>query len=334
MRVRKTLATAAVLALAGALTTTGAAGATTTRSLTAQGPCGLLAYDAKHRPAYQHVVVIMDENLSAASFQASTQAPYLHGLAAACGSEADMHAATHPSQANYMAATSGVATASGLHSTSDNVFHQLQVAGKTWRDYAESMPTSCARQSAAAPTYRTGHTPAFWYTDLTKTANTCKQDDVPMSPALDQALATDKLPAFSWITPDLCDDMHWVDSCGYPTTSRVAAGDAWLGALIPRLTALPSYQAGHTLIIVTFDEGDGDDSTTSTGVDCTSAAYDLTHPDCQIPTIVASAYVKPGSVDTADHNLYTLLGTIEDILGLPRLGLAKNHPNLRAGLGF
>ena len=55
---------------------------------------------------------------------------------------------------------------------------------------------------------------------------------------------------------------------------------------------------------------------------------------CLIPTFVLSPYVVPGARDTRDHNLYSLLGTIEDILGLPRLGRAVGQPSLRPGLRF
>ena len=91
-------------------------------------------------PDYSHVVVVMDENVSEATLRTSTQAPYLHGLAAQCGSEKLMHAATHPSQANYMAATSGQATGVGVHTGNDNIFHQAQVQGDSWKSYEESMP--------------------------------------------------------------------------------------------------------------------------------------------------------------------------------------------------
>ena len=322
----------ATLALAAALLSP--AGAAASPRLGSVGPCGLLPYDSTAPPVYQHVVVIMDENLSYQNFLASTQAPYLQGLAAACGSEADMHAATHPSQGNYMAATSGVVSGSAVQTAADNVFHQLQVAGRSWRNYAESMPSSCAHQTLTVPLYKNGHTPAFWYTDLVTPRNTCAKFDVPLSPALDTAITTDRLPTYSWITPNVCDDMHWAATCTYPSTSRVAVGDTWLSTLVPRLTAMPSYQAGRTLVVVTFDEGDGDNPATSTGVDCADPTYYPLHPDCQIPTVVVSPYVVPGAVDTSDNNLYTLLATTEDIFGLPRLGRAVGSLGMRAGLAF
>jgi phosphatidylinositol-3-phosphatase len=341
LRRRRAVAAASALVAAAALVasslgvTSVASAATRTETTTPPpSPCGFLAYNSSQPPTYQHVVVIMDENLSYANFVASTQATYLHGLAAACGSETDLHAATHPSQPNYMALTSGFATGVGVHTANDNVFHQLQAKGKTWRSYSESMPSNCAKQTAAAPNYKTGHTPAFWYANLVKPSKTCAKYDVPLAPALATAISKDNLPAYSWITPNDCDDMHWLATCSFPTSSRVAAGDDWLEALVPQLTAMPSYQAGKTLIIVTWDEGDGDDAATSTGVDCTSPAYYPAHPDCQIPTIIVSPYVRPGATDATDHNLYGLLGTTEDILGVPRLGRAKGQPSLRTLLGF
>jgi len=203
------------------------------------GPCGALTYDPTDPPHYDHVVVVMDENLSYGQLQSSA-APYLKSLAAACGSETNMHAATHPSQPNYMAATSGLATVLGTHTTNNNVFHQAQVAGDTWRGYSESMPSPCAANTGSAPTYRSGHNPAFWYTDLRSPANTCRQDDLSMA-ALYADIAADTLPTYAWVTPNLCNDIHWAAACGYPKASRVAAGDAWLSALIPRLTTMASY---------------------------------------------------------------------------------------------
>jgi phospholipase C len=278
----------------------------------ATAPCGTLS----GTPAYEHVVVIMDENVSYAQLKKSTQAPYLHSLGAQCGSELFMHAATHPSQSNYMALASGVATALGTQTANDNIFHQAQVAGDTWRGYDESMPRNCSKTKAP---YKNGHNPAFWYTDLQSPTNTCALYDVPMTPALDNDIAHDSLPTFSWVTPNICNDMHGLASCPKPNSQRIGVGDTWLSTMVPRLTAMPSYQQGKTLIIVTWDEGNGGEVV---GSDCTKPSVYATQGSCQIPTIIVSPYVLPGATDAADHNLYGLLGDIEDILGYPRLGRA------------
>jgi phosphatidylinositol-3-phosphatase len=295
------------------------------------GPCGSLPYDHTNLPTYDHIVVIMDENLSYPALEKPGVAPYFKSLAQACGSETNMHAATHPSQPNYMAATSGIATGVGVRTGNDNIFHQAQPAASTWGVFEESMPYDCsANDSTTAPNYKNGHNPAFWYNDLRMPINTCKSYDVPMSPGLDSTIATDTLPTYSWVAPNMCDDMHWATTCTYPQTSRVAVGDAWLSAFIPRLTAMPSYLAGKTLIIITFDEGGAG----TVAVDCTNPTYYVSHPDCNIPTLVISPYIVPGTTDASSHNLYSLLATTEDILGYPRLGQALTQPTMRTGLSF
>jgi phospholipase C len=315
--------TASALVALPAATSVGAATA-------ASGPCGVLAYDPKAPPDYDHVVVIMDENLSFKAYTTSTQATYLHALGASCGTESNMHNATHSSQPNYMATTSGIASGN-VHVSNDNLFHQLDTAQRTWRVYAEGMRGNCTGASSSAPTYKPGHNAPFWYQDLAGTMGSCKAYDSPAQPALDGAIANDTLPAFSWIVPDICNDMHSGGACSEPVSQRVAQGDAWMSTMIPRLTAMPSYQAGRTLIVITWDEGSGK---ASVGVDCTDPTYYPTHPDCQIPTIVVSPYVVTGATDHADHNLYGLLATFEDMFGVPRLAAAVGQANLRPGLGF
>jgi phospholipase C len=228
-----------------------------------------------------------------------------------------------------MAATSGVASHVGTMVDNDNIFHQLQVAGKSWKAYEESMPSSCLGTSTS--TYKPGHNPAYYYRNL-RSPNTCATNDVPMSPSLDNDIANDTLPGYSWITPNECHVFYWVSSCSTPQSQRIPQGDAWLKALLPRLTAMPSYQAGKTLIVVTFDEGR--ESTNTNYVDCTDPAYYAGHADCQIPTVVVSPYIVSGTADGSDQNLYSLLGTTQDVLGLPRLGRAVGAPSMRPGLGF
>jgi phospholipase C len=295
-------------------------------------PCGSLAgtYDPASPPRYEHVVVIMEENWSYHDFVASKAAPYLTSLNAGCGAETNFHAATHPSQPNYMAATSGIASTMGARTSADNIFHQAEVAGLSWKSYQESMPTPCSGTQTSV--YKAGHNPAFYYDNLRTPANTCALRDVPLSPALDDDIAADTLPSYTWITPNECHIFYWVTGCTTPQSALKAEGDKWLSALIPRLTAMPSYRAGTTLILVTFDEGR--ESSNESYVDCTDAVYYVGHPDCQVPTVVVSPYIAPGTTDASDQNLYSLLGTTEDILGVPRLARAIGQPSMRATMPF
>jgi hypothetical protein len=293
-------------------------------------PCGALAssYSSAALPQYEHVVVLMEENWSYAGLMASTEAPFLYQLNANCGSETNFHAATHPSQPNYMAATSGTASGVGVKTSADNVFQQVQAAGRTWKGYAESMSTPC--QGSSTATYKPGHNPAVFYTDLRQPANTCLANDVPLEGTLALDIANDSLPAYSWITPNECHIFYWVTSCSTPRSQLTRVGDAWLADLLPRLTATPSYQAGKTLILITYDEG----GIGTSGVDCTDPAYYPAHPDCQVPTVVVSPYLTRGTTDGTDLNLYSLLATTQDVLGLPRLGRAVGQASMRTTMPF
>ena len=136
------------------------------RAEAATPPCGTLAdgYDPARPPRYEHVVVLMEENVTYGQFQASSQMPYLKKLSRLCGSATNFHAATHPSMPNYMAATSGIASPLGKRVDNDNIFKQLERRGRTWKSYQESMPAPCS--SAYTGFYKTGHNPAFFYDNL------------------------------------------------------------------------------------------------------------------------------------------------------------------------
>jgi hypothetical protein len=144
-------------------------------------------------------------------------------------------------------------------------------------------------------------------------------------------VAADHLPAYSWITPNECHDFYWVSGCSTPQSAKVKTGDTWLRAFLPRLLAQPSYQSGHTLILITWDEGvEG-----HTGaVDCANPTYFPTDPSCHIPTIALSAYVTPDTTDASFQSLYSLSGTVQDILAVPRTARAVGAGSLRRGMKF
>lgn len=296
------------------------------------GPCGSLAakYRAAQPPTYQHVVVLMEENLTYSSFQslrARGTIPYTDALAKECGNERFMHAATHPSQPNYMAATGGRPTGVGVYSTANNVFHQAQSHGDSWRNYAEGIGVACGPKTSI---YKPGHTPAYWYRDLRTPTNSCRRYDVPAT-QLNQDIANNRLPTYAWISPDECNDFYWVKACGGSRAGRFAKGDAYLRSLITRLVATPAYRNGSTVVFITWDEGD---ETIEHAIDCTTPVVYVLGDSCQIPTMVLSPYLVPGATDSADHNTYGLLATTEDILGYPRLGRAITQTTMRTGLGF
>jgi len=237
----------------------------------ATNPCGSVASP----PAtYTHVVVIMEENLSYPSAIGSAKAPYLNMLASDCALATNFHNETHGSQPNYMAATSGFATGVSAHTTNHSIYEQVS----SWNDLEESMGGNCG---VTAKHYKRGHDPAFWYSPL---LTACRQFDVPMA-ASDAGATTIPTAAYTFITPNTCHDHHFETGCSGTSKTSVQTMDTWLSGTIQAIQATPDYQAGQTLVFVTFDEGQGG----SPGENCTDPAN--TDPSCHVATIAVAAGV-------------------------------------------
>jgi phospholipase C len=224
----------------------------------------------------------------------SRSAPYENELAAGCGLATNYHAVSHPSLPNYVAATSG--STQGIADDEPpashpldvaSIYGQVKAAGKTWREYEESAPGNCPLASVGE--YAVKHDPAPYYTGI---RGDCGSWDVPMGTTAGGSFLADltagTLAAFSFVTPDLCNDTH---DC------PVGTGDAWLRSWFAKILASPAYLAGKTAIFVTWDEDDG------------SAAN-------RIPLIVVSPSTPPGTRSDAYFDHYSLLKTTEQLLGL------------------
>ena len=297
------------------------------------GPCGTVSPSTA---PYTHIVVLMDENLTVPAWQAATDAPFTHMLAQSCVNEANAAGETHPSFPNYQAVASGTFnTCLACSSSADNIFHQLDVAGLSWRDYNQSMPKNCSANTSSVPYYRNGHNPAYWFTDLGPASKggdgTCATNDVPADPNMWNDIAADRLPSFAWIAPDDCRDMHWMNgSCesvtGQTKAQRIAIGDAYIKQVVNAIAATPSYRAGNTLIVVTWDESN-EQSTQAKGnwgIDCSNpSVYTAKKSTCQVVTMLVSARLSGGST-SAFYSHYSLTAAFEANFGLPLLAGAKN----------
>jgi phospholipase C len=247
----------------------------------------------------------------------ASQAPYINTLAARCGLATNYHVATHPSLPNYLAATSGLAQprlpvtsytdcspSATCRTSALSIFGQ----GETWKAYEESMPSNC--DASGSGQYAVRHNPPPYYTSLSG----CSSHDVPY-PQLGTDLAAGTLPAFSFITPNLTDDMH---------DGTIAQGDAWLARNLPAILTSRQYLAGSTVVFITWDEGSGG----YPAQDCDSAT--TTDSSCLVPTIVISPSTPAGTRSGTLFSHYSLLGTAEQLLGLPRLGRASSSATMTA----
>src|SRR5215469_2584925 len=262
---------------------------------------------------YTHVIWIMMENHSFNAIIGSKQAPYINSLARKCGLATNYHNISHPSLPEYIAATSGVGYANLLRFDSDcnptrpcvtsapSIFGQ----GETWKSYEESMPSNCDRSLAGE--YAPKHNPAPYYTTL----KGCSKFDVPFT-KLAGDLSHSRLPAFTFITPNLIDDMH---------DGSVATGDAWLATHVAAILNSKLYRERTTVLVITWDEGEP----STPGEHCATNTTDVS---CRVATLVISPSTKPGTKSSTLFNHYSLLGTAEQLLGLPALGKAASFPTM------
>lgn len=289
-------------------------------------------------PAIKHVVVVMLENLSYHQVIGSPNAPYQNQLASQCGSATSYFGATHSSAANYLAVSGGqyppssppgCGSASACATAQDNLYHQLGSSGMTWGGFIESMPAPCYPKSSGQNTtrhalYGPGHNPPIFYTNISSAE--CKANDVGVPDLTAQSgpfwdALQNGLPSFSWVTPNTANDNEGPGTAAQ--NEQVA--DTWLQRFIGTVQQSNSYQAGNTLLLVTYDEGSGSDK--ATGEDCTNKNLDLpvtngisAHQDsCHVPLFVVDPYTQAGASDNTFFDHYSITKTVEDIFGLPYL---------------
>jgi hypothetical protein len=286
---RFSLGAALLVLLTGAVAT-----ATAGAGTTAPTPVTSAAVATSGVPRPDHTVVVMLENKDRHSVVGSSKAPYLNALAKRGANMTQSYGVTHPSQGNYVALFSG--SQHGVVNDdcpmrlggTDNLGRQLTAAGRTFTGYSESLPKA-GYTGCTSGQYRRKHNP---WVDFSST--TSKQNR-PLS-AFPSNYA--KLPDVSFITPNMCHDMH---DCS------VATGDKWLQK---NLDSYARWAKTHnSLLVVTFDENAG--GTVN-----------------QITTLLVGQQVRPGTYSEW-MNHYTLLRTLEDAYGLPPLGRATAATPLR-----
>ena len=254
------------------------------------------------RPArWAHVVVVVMENRDYGQIIGQPAAPYINSLAARCGLATNYQAVTHPSLPNYLTMTGG--STFGVTDDKPPAAHPIsaasifsQVGATGWRALQESMPGPCALTNYGS--YAVRHNPAAYYTSI---RSACQTRDI----RYDLAAAPDVSAAYTFVTPNLIHDMH---------DGTVADGDAWLSAFVPKVLASPQYQAGNTLLVITWDEG--------------------TIASNQVAALMVAPSIRPGTRSDTSYTHYSLLRTSEELLGLPLLGQAGGATSMRPGFGL
>ncbi|MGH8162750.1 MAG: alkaline phosphatase family protein, partial [Rhodanobacteraceae bacterium] len=304
-------------------------------------------------PAFDHIVVVIEENHSFGQIIGSPNAPHINALAAAGASivnapsdpgatTSGSHSVRHPSQPNYLELYSGnnqgtigdgrPGTSAEPYTvpppfTTPNLGVELRNAGFSFATYSQGLPSVGFDGNSAGP-YQRKHNPvANWINDTNPTSNqlpsTVNQPFTTFQAIGASPEGFANLPTISLVVPDQNNDMH---------DGTIAQGDTWLqnNIIAPYLAWATTH---NSLLIVTWDE-DGNNTATN-----------------QIATLIAGAKINPGNYPETNINAnnpyvitpgdpgiqiatgtamnqYNVLATIEDVYGLAHIGGAINRQPL------
>jgi hypothetical protein len=266
-------------------------------------------------PASNHVFVLVEENHSYESVIGNSAMPYFNSLAQRYGLATQYYANSHYSIPNYMWLAAGAPVTMNDNTKAtfnvDNIVPHLQVAGKTWKEYAESLP-HVGYTGFNVGDYVERHNPFPYFTDV---ANSSEKNNIVPFTELASDIANHSLPNYGFITPNLLDDAH---------NGTLAAADQWLKANIAPLIASPEFQQDGILII-TWDE--------SVDSDCRPAHSCPPLPENsgggRIATLVIGPRVKSGYRSTTFYQHPSVLKTMSEALGLTSFpGAAQSAPDM------
>jgi phosphatidylinositol-3-phosphatase len=282
--------------------------------------------------ALDHVYLIVLENHSFddALFGPT---PFLRHLAQTQGLATYYFGVAHPSLPNYLAMVAGDDfgvrddspscfaedryKATPCHGfDSETIVDQLERKGLTWAYYGEDLPRP-GSLAIAAPNeealYAQKHNPFAYFRRIATSAS--RRNKMKPLGSLRDDLASAP-PNFSFIVPNQCNDGHGLASC-QDQTELDKKLDRFVAETVDMIRG-SKFWSNRSAIIITFDEG-----VPPRGVSGGPASVGCCGPDGghHIATLVVTKCGAPKrSARTTNH--YSLLATLEDGFGLPRLAKA------------
>ena len=303
------------------------------------------------------------------------QDPFLKKLAAAGADMTNYFGAFHPSQTNYLASLSGEIC--GVTNDDppiaplmqETLVDRLEAKNVSWKAYMEAYPGDTWNKAWEQPNYPAKETPITQYPpagakDLSRyyrkhnafaSFHTTQKDEKRWNKIVSDVdfwndVAHDTLPEYSWFTPDIWNDGHYLYNTHIdtnPRTQLVPQLSAWLEHVFLGNIDTAKIQGGEetclstlglkldvdllltdpkkawaksnvpkgTLIVITFDEADYDAVGYNTSYDGQNQVY----------TVLLGDMIEPGTVVPTPYNHYNLIRTVEENFQLDSLN--KNDFN-------
>ena len=241
--------------------------------------------------------------------------------------------------------------AAGPHTLGKTIADQLVAAGKSWKSYQESLPTTGAdlvnysdgvfsnltdfsklmpvltpplTSGGIVALYAAKHNPFVYFRDVQEgyDPRLSLKNSVEFEGAngLWADLASGKVPTYSFIAPNQCNDHHGRGNagpfCNYDPNddgtqaglnpALIYRGDVAVKRLVTSIKASPAWKDGKNAIVVVWDEND----------------YTVAPVTNQVLTIVDTNYGPKGVKSGKYYNHFSLLKTVEGALRLPCLNHA------------
>ena len=261
--------------------------------------------DPAGQPFFSHVVIVVEENHGYSDVVGSSSMPYFNTLVSQYGLATQYFANAHPSLPNYLMLTTGQMESSNDGFTGvindDNVVRELVKMGKSWKAYAESLP-SPGYLGGDSGAYAQDHNPFTYLSDVQN--NPTQAANVVPFTQFATDLANNALPQYSFIMPNLTDDAH---------DGTLTQADSWLQTNIAPLIANSSFQSSG-LLIITFDEAEDSD---------------VNHGGGQVATLIISSTAKKGYKSTTFYQHQSTLRLMLSESGVTTFpGMAATAPDM------
>jgi phosphatidylinositol-3-phosphatase len=226
----------------------------------------------------------------------------------------------------------------------DTLAGQLDRAGLTWRGYMQDMARPCQHSALGAKErwrsatrrqqYATRHNPFMYFRSITARPTYCKSHVKPLAALARDLRKVSTTRNLSYISPDLCHDAHDA-RCADGGPGGLRAANNWFKTWIPKILNSSAFRKDGILVI-TADESEGvaEDSRACCGE---GPGPNAGQPGIDGPgggrigALVISPYVGRGTTSSTPYNHYALLGSIEQLFGLPRLGYANSVTGVFGG---
>jgi hypothetical protein len=235
------------------------------------------------------------------------------------------------------------------------VANQLQESGYRWKGYMEDMNAAAppgkeepcrhpgineqdhTQSAEVGDQYATRHNPFVYFHSIIDFP-TCRRHDVDFSHLRTDLRRRGTTPNYAFITPNLCHDGHDAP-CVTGAPGGLKSANKWLRNRMPTILKSPAFKH-RGLLIVTFDEAEGEGSEADSTACCNEQpGPNLIPPDTpgglhpgpgggRVGAVMVSPCIKRGTVTKHKYNHYSLLRSVEKNFRLPYLGYAA-QPGLR-----